>query len=194
MRQDGQIEILTLCGSIRERSYNAALIRALPALSPGGMVFVEAPLIVNIPHYDADLQQLSGPPSAVAALVTAIRDADGVLIASPEYNYSVPGPLKNAIDWVSRVPKQPFAAKPVLIQSVSGGLLGGARMQYHLRQVLVSLDALVFTRPEVMIGMAPTKFDEQGNLTDEATQTMVRTQLAAFATFVKAYGQKPQVV
>ena len=112
MRQDGQLEILTLCGSIRERSYNAALIRALPALSPGGMVFVEAPLIVNIPHYDADLQQLSGPPASAAALVTAIREADGVIIVSPEYNYSVPGPLKNAIDWVSRVPKQPFAAKP----------------------------------------------------------------------------------
>jgi chromate reductase len=194
MRQDGQLEILTLCGSVRERSYNAALIRALPMLAPGGVVFVEAPLIVNIPHYDADLQQISGPPSVAAALVTAIRDADAVLIASPEYNYSVPGTLKNAIDWASRVPKQPFSAKPVLIQSVSAGLLGGARMQYHLRQVLVSLDALVFTRPEVMVGMAPSKFDEQGNLIDEATQTLVRSQLAAFSTFVRMYSPKSQVV
>jgi len=194
MRQDGQLEILTLCGSVRERSYNAALIRALPMLAPGGMVFVEAPLIVNIPHYDADLQQISGPPSVAAALVTAIREADAVLIASPEYNYSVPGTLKNAIDWASRVPKQPFSAKPVLIQSVSAGLLGGARMQYHLRQVLVSLDALVFTRPEVMVGMAPSKFDEQGNLIDEPTQTLVRAQLAAFSTFVRMYSPKSQVV
>jgi chromate reductase, NAD(P)H dehydrogenase (quinone) len=194
MRQDGQLEILTLCGSVRERSYNAALIRALPMLAPGGMVFVEAPLIVNIPHYDADLQQISGPPSVAAALVTAIREADAVLIASPEYNYSVPGTLKNAIDWASRVPNQPFSAKPVLIQSVSAGLLGGARMQYHLRQVLVSLDALVFTRPEVMVGMAPSKFDEQGNLIDEPTQTLVRAQLAAFSTFVRMYSPKSQVV
>jgi chromate reductase len=194
MRQDGQLEILTLCGSVRERSYNAALIRALPMLAPGGMVFVEAPLIVNIPHYDADLQQISGPPSVAAALVTAIREADAVLIASPEYNYSVPGTLKNAIDWASRVPKQPFSAKPVLIQSVSAGLLGGARMQYHLRQVLVSLDALVFTRPEVMVGMAPSKFDEQGNLIDEPTQTLVRAQLAAFSTFVRMYSPKSQLV
>lgn len=194
MRQDGQLEILTLCGSVRERSYNAALIRALPMLAPGGMVFVEAPLIVNIPHYDADLQQISGLPSVAAALVSAIREADAVLIASPEYNYSVPGTLKNAIDWVSRVPKQPFSAKPVLIQSASTGLLGGARMQYHLRQVLVSLDALVFTRPEVMVGMASSKFDEQGNLIDEATQVLVRTQLAAFSTFVKTHSQQPHVV
>jgi chromate reductase len=193
MRQDGQLELLTLCGSVREKSYNAALVRALPALAPGGVVLIEAPLIVNIPHYDADLQQISGPPAAAAALVTAIREADAVIITSPEYNYSVPGTLKNAIDWVSRVPKQPFSAKPVLIQSVSAGLLGGARMQYHLRQVLVSLDALVFTRPEVMVGIAASKFDEQLNLIDEATQTLVRTQLAAFSTFVRTYSQ-PQAV
>lgn len=186
MSQDGQLEVLTLCGSVRERSYNAALLRALPSCAPGGMVFIEAPLIVNIPHYDADLQQISGPPAAVAALANAIRDADALVIASPEYNYSIPGTLKNAIDWVSRVPNQPFSGKPVLLQSVSAGLLGGARMQYHLRQVLVSLDAVVFNRPELMVGMAATKFDEGGRLLDENTRAHLRAQLAAFANFVQA--------
>jgi chromate reductase, NAD(P)H dehydrogenase (quinone) len=177
--------ILTLCGSIREKSYNAALIRALPKLAPGGMTFTPAPLVVNIPHYDADMQQVSGPPSAVVELGNAIREADGVLIASPEYNYSIPGALKNAIDWISRLPKQPLAGKPVLIQSVSMGAVGGARMQHHLRQVLVFVEAMVFARPEVMIGLAGSKFDDAGELIDVATRDLVSAQLAGFSSFVQ---------
>src|SRR5271169_228647 len=100
------INLLTLCGSIRTGSYNAALLRALPQLAPGGMAFAPAPLIVNIPHYDADMQQASGFPAVVAELGNAIREADGVVIAAPEYNYSIPGALKNAIDWVSRLRNQ----------------------------------------------------------------------------------------
>ena len=191
--KDGKLEFVTVCGSIRQRSYNAALMRSLPNYSPGGIAFIDAPLIVNIPHYDADLQQASGPPAAVATMAAAIRDADALLIVSPEYNYSIPGPLKNAIDWLSRLPNQPFAGKPVLIQSASGGVLGGARMQYHLRQVLVSLDALVFTRPEVMVGMAASKFDEDLNLIDEATQNLIRTQLTAFVAYVKAHNHNMNV-
>jgi chromate reductase len=185
MREDGQLEIVTLCGSVREKSYNAALMRALPLLAPGGITFIESPLIVNMPHYDADQQNLSGPPVVAVAMANAIRDADGLVIVSPEYNYSVPGTLKNAIDWLSRLPKPPLVRKPVLIQSVSGGVLGGARMQYHLRQILLSLDALVFNRPEIMIGAAPSKFDENGHLIDDATRKLVSTQLAAFAEFVR---------
>jgi chromate reductase len=179
------INILTLCGSIRAKSYNASLVRALPKLAPGGMFFTAAPPIANIPHYDADMQQASGPPAVAVELGHAIREADGVLIASPEYNYSIPGALKNAIDWASRLPNQPFAGKPVLIQSVSTGAVGGARMQHHLRQVLVFVDALVFARPEVMIGLAAAKFDEAGKLTDDATRDLVRAQLAGFASFVR---------
>jgi chromate reductase, NAD(P)H dehydrogenase (quinone) len=185
MKDHDGIVVLTLCGSIRAKSYNAALVRALPKLAPGGMSFTAAPLIANIPHYDADMQQASGPPAVAAELGQAIREADGVLIASPEYNYSIPGALKNAIDWVSRLPNQPFAGKPVLIQSVSAGAVGGARMQHHLRQVLVFVDALVFARPEVMIGTAAAKFDEAGELTDDTTRDLVRTQLAGFASFVR---------
>lgn len=177
--------ILTLCGSIRTGSYNAALLRALPQLAPGAMAFTPAPLIVDIPHFDADLQQASGFPAAVAQLGEAIREADGVLIASPEYNYSIPGALKNAIDWVSRLRNQPLARKPVLLQSVSAGAFGGVRMQHHLRQVLVFVEALVFVRPEVIIGAAASKFDEAGELTDGPTRDLVRTQLAGFASFVE---------
>jgi len=186
MREDGQLEIITLCGSVREKSYNAALIRALPLLSPGGIAFIPSPLIVNIPHYDADLQQVSGPPAVAVAMANAIRDADGLIIVSPEYNYSVPGTLKNALDWLSRLPKPPLVRKPVLIQSVSAGALGGVRMQYHLRQILVTLDALVFNRPEIMVGMAASKFDETGHLIDEPTRTLVRTQLTGFVEFVRS--------
>jgi chromate reductase, NAD(P)H dehydrogenase (quinone) len=178
------ITILTLCGSIREKSYNASLIRALPKLAPGGMAFTPAPLVVNIPHYDADMQ-VSGPPAAVVELGNAIREADGVLIASPEYNYSIPGALKNAIDWISRLPKQPLVGKPVLIQSVSMGAVGGARMQHHLRQVLVFVEAMVFARPEVMIGLAGSKFDDAGELIDVATRDLVSAQLAGFSSFVQ---------
>jgi chromate reductase, NAD(P)H dehydrogenase (quinone) len=185
MSDHAGMNILTLCGSIRGKSYNASLIRALPKLAPGGMTFMAAPLVANIPHYDADMQQVSGPPAAVVELANAIREADGVLIASPEYNYSIPGALKNAIDWVSRLPKQPLAGKPVLIQSVSMGAVGGARMQHHLRQVLVFVDAVVFARPEIMIGMAAAKFDEAGELTDDATRDLVRAQLAGFSSFVQ---------
>jgi chromate reductase len=185
MRDHDEMNILTICGSIRSGSYNAALIRALPKLAPGGMSFTAAPLIVNVPHYDADMQQASGPAAVAVELGQAIREADGVLIVSPEYNYSIPGALKNAIDWVSRLPNQPFAGKPVLIQSVSAGVIGGARMQHHLRQVMVFLDALVFGRPEIMVGMAQSKFDEAGELTDDTTRALVRTQLAGFASFVK---------
>jgi len=179
------MNILTLCGSIRTGSYNAALIRALPQLAPGGMTFTPAPLIVNIPHFDEDMQEASGFPAVVAELGNAIREADGLIIASPEYNYSIPGALKNAIDWVSRLRNQPFARKPVLLQSVSAGAFGGVRMQHHLRQVMVFVDAQVFTRPEVIVGAAASKFDEAGELVDQTTRDAVRAQLVAFASFVE---------
>ena len=116
----------------------------------------------------------------------AIAAADGVVIVTPEYNYSVPGVLKNAIDWLSRLPNQPFAGKPVAIQSASPGALGGARAQYHLRQSLVFLDARVLNRPEVMVGGAYGKADmASGDLTDQATKDFIAGQLKAFADFVR---------
>jgi chromate reductase len=180
------LNVVTICGSLRKGSYAGAVLRAAPALVPGGMGFTPFPSIGDVPHYDGDLETSSGVPHPIALLANAMREADGVLIVSPEYNYSVPGVLKNTIDWISRVPNQPLANKPVLIQSVSQGPLGGVRMQYHLRQTLVGLSARVFNRPEVMIGLARTKVDEDsGELTDTATRDLIRAQLVDFAAFMK---------
>jgi len=185
MKADFKLNVVTICGSLRKESYTAALLRALPALAPGEFKFTPFPSIGDVPHYDGDLEATSGVPHAIALLANAMREADGIIIASPEYNYSMPGVLKNTIDWISRVPNQPFANKPVLIQSVSQGPFGGARMQYHLRQTLVFLNARVFNRPEIMVGLAKSKFDEQGDLTDQPTRDLVRQQLAEFAAFMK---------
>jgi chromate reductase, NAD(P)H dehydrogenase (quinone) len=180
-----KLEIVTLCGSMRRESFNAALVRQLPDIAPGDMIFKEGPAVADIPIYDGDLETMSGFPSPIAALAGLIREADGVIITSPEYNYSVPGGLKNLLDWVSRTPNQPFAKKPVLIQSVSGGPLGGVRMQHHLRQILVFLNARVLPRPELLIGPASTKFNPDGVLIDPQSREAVRVQLAEFASFIR---------
>jgi chromate reductase, NAD(P)H dehydrogenase (quinone) len=180
-----KLEIVTLCGSMRKDSFNAALVRQLPDIAPGDMVFKEGPVVADIPIYDGDLETLGGFPAQITALAGFIREADGVVITSPEYNYSVPGGLKNLLDWVSRTPNQPFARKPVLIQSVSGGALGGVRMQHHLRQILVFLNARVLPRPEVMLGPASTKFNADGALIDAQAREAVRLQLADFSSFIR---------
>jgi chromate reductase, NAD(P)H dehydrogenase (quinone) len=179
------INALTICGSLRRASLNRALLNELPALAPAGMAFTEAPPYRGFPPYDNDLQDSAGIPAGVTALGNAIRAADAVVIACPEYNWSIPGPLKNAIDWLSRLSEQPFLNKPVLLQSVTPGPLGGARMQYHLRMALTSLEAFVFGKPEIFVGMGRTKFNEKTMaLTDEPTRKIVAVQLAAFETFV----------
>jgi len=178
--------VLTICGSLRKKSYNAALVRALPALVPDGMVLTAAPRVDTMPHYNHDDQEATGFPPSVNAFADAIRGADGVIIVSPEYNWTIPATLKNAIDWVSRMKDQPFKDKPVALQSASGALLGGSRMQYHLRQCLTSIDALIFGRPEVIVTFAPQKFDaETLELKDQATRDMIKLQLAGFAKFIE---------
>jgi chromate reductase len=142
----------------------------------------------EFPLYNADIQD-TGFPSAVTAMGEAIAKADGVIIVTPEYNYSIPGALKNAIDWLSRLPSQPFAGKPVALQSASPGLLGGARAQYHLRQSLVFLDAFVLNKPEVMVGQVATKVDAtSGELKDQATRDFIAGQLRAFSAFIGKHG------
>jgi chromate reductase len=183
--------VLTICGSLRKRSYNAALVRALPALAPEGMSLTASPPYDTIPHYNHDDQDATGFPESVTAFADAIRAADGVIIVSPEYNWTIPGTLKNAIDWVSRMKDQPFKDKPVALQSVSPALLGGSRMQYHLRQCLISIDSLIFGRPEVIVTFAPQKFDaETLELKDQTTRDMIKLQLVGFAAFIRKVSGK----
>jgi chromate reductase len=180
------LSICVICGSLRKGSYNAALARMLPKLAPPDLVLAPAPAFDCFPHYNFDIQDAQGFPAVVVAFADAIRAADGVIIVSPEYNWSIPGVLKNAIDWVSRMKDQPFKDMPVLLQSASTGPLGASRMQYHLRQSLTSVDAVLFGRPEVFITFAPQKFDEKTlELKDQPTIDIVRQQLAAFAGFIR---------
>ncbi|HZP75894.1 MAG TPA: NADPH-dependent FMN reductase [Pseudolabrys sp.] len=188
---DKNLNVLTICGSLRKGSYNAALIRALPALAPAHVKLTAAPPYDGLPLYNTDIQTASGFPPAAEDLATAIRGADGVLIVSPEYNWTIPGGLKNAIDWVSRMKDQPFKDKPVAIQSASMGALGGARMQYHMRMTLTYLSAHIFGTPEILVAAAHTKFDEKTlELKDEPTKTIVKQQLEAFAKYIERVSAK----
>lgn len=180
-----RLNVLVICGSLRKRSYNAALTRALPDLAPPEMKLVPAPPFETFPLYNQDIQDASGFPGPVIDLAKAIGDAEGVLFVTPEYNWSMPGGLKNAIDWVSRLKEQPFLEKPVAIQSCSGGPMGGARMQYHWRMSMTFVKAFIFGTPEVFVGNAASKFDKDTlALTDEPTRNVIKTQLAAFAKFI----------
>ena len=179
------LNVISMCGSLRKASYNAMVQRALPSLAPEGMVLNEAPYFAEFPLYNADVLGSTGFPGPVNALAEALRTADGVIIVTPEYNYSIPGGLKNAIDWVSRLPNQPFAGKPVALQSASPGPLGGGRVQYDLRRAMVFLDAFVLNKPEIFIGGCASKIDEKtGELKDETTRNFIKQQLAAFAKFI----------
>jgi chromate reductase len=188
MTESRPLHFVTLLGSLRKGSLNAAIARALPALAPAGVTVTALGSVSEFPHYDADLQA-GGFPAPVQAMAEQIRAADGVIIVTPEYNYSVPGALKNAIDWLSRLTPQPFAGKAVAIQTASPGLLGGARAQYHLRQSLVFLDAHVLNKPEVMVGQAAAKVNgDTLELSDAATREFITTQLKALAALAAKVG------
>ncbi len=182
------LKFVTLLGSLRKGSFNAMVARTLPKLSPEGVTIEALPSIGEIPLYDADIQQESGFPATIESIAEQIRAADGVIIVTPEYNYSVPGGLKNAIDWLSRLPEQPLAGKPVLIQTSSMGAIGGARCQYHLRQILVFLDAMVLNKPEFMGGIIQSKVDAQlGEVVDQNTLDHLTGQLSAFSDFTRRF-------
>jgi chromate reductase len=185
MTHSRPLHFVTMLGSLRSGSFHAAIERALPSLVPAGVTISPLGSIRDFPHYDADLQAEGFPPS-VLSMADAVRAADGVIVVTPEYNYSIPGALKNAFDWLSRVTPQPFAGKAVAIQTGSPGMIGGARAQYHLRQVMVFLDARVLNRPEIMVGGMNGKIDpEVGEVTDEATAGLIAQQLAALAALAR---------
>lgn len=166
--------ILGISGSLRKGSFNTALLRAAAELAPEG-VRVEVVTLVDIPPYDDDVPMEQGFPAPVEHLRERIRMADALLLATPEYNYSFSGVLKNAVDWVSRPPAQPFAGKPAAVVSASPGVTGGIRAQWALKPVLAALRARVLFQPEVAVGGAREKFDGQGRLLDTET----RERLAA---------------
>lgn len=178
------LDIVGLCGSLRADSVNRMALKLAASLMPDGMR-MEAVEWREIPPFDGDVLA-GGLPPAVLALRERIRRADGVLIATPEYNFSIPGVFKNVLDWVSRGEDQPFANKPVAILSASPGPVGGARVQYDLRRVMLFMNAMVLAKPEVFIGGAGAKFDAAGQCTDETTRKFVGDQMRAFDKWVSA--------
>ena len=173
------IKLVAFCGSLRKGSFNRMALQAFTERLPAGTTLSTIE-IGDWPLYNADVQA-QGFPDKVQAAQKAVLEADGVVFASPEYNYSVSGVLKNAIDWLSRLTPQPFAGKPMTVFGASGGPLGTARSQYHLRQMMVFLDGRMINRPEVMIGAAPSKFAD-GKFTDEVGAKLL-TDLGAALVF-----------
>lgn len=173
------VKVLAISGSLRKASFNTAALRAAAELAPEGVAVTICEGLRDIPPYDDDLRTGSGYPPPVAAFRAAIRAADALLIASPEYNFSISGVLKNAIDWASRAPDQPFDGKPVAILGAATGLYGTARSQYELRKILAGLNAHLLNKPEVLIAQAASKFDASGTLTDETVRGLIGQQMAA---------------
>ena len=171
--------ILGISGSLRKGSFNTAALRAARELAPEG-VAIEIADISQIPLYNDDVRAQGFPP-AVERFREQIRAADALLFASPEYNYSISGVLKNAIDWASRPPHQPLAGKPAAILGASGGPAGTARSQYHLRQVGVFVDLKFVNKPEVMIAGAQDRFDAEGKLIHEHTREIIGKLLVSLA-------------
>ncbi len=175
------MKVLGISGSLRKGSFNTAALRTAVELAPEGME-IEIADLSAIPLYDGDVET-AGFPEAVVAFKSAIAEADALLIATPEYNYSISGVMRNAIDWASRPPDQPFDNKPIAIMGASAGRLGTARAQYHLRQVFVFLNGRILNRPEVMIGGAGQVFDGEGRLTDEVARELIGQQLVALGAW-----------
>ncbi len=187
---ENQVKILAFAGSLRKESYNKALIRAAVELAPKN-VDIEVFDLEGIPPFNND--NVNNPPAKVVEFKEKIRNADALLIATPEYNYSIPGVLKNAIDSASR-PFQgnPLEDKPVAIMSASTGRLGGARAQYHLRQTFIFLNMHPINRPEVIVSNAAENFDNNGKLTNEQTKTFIRQLLEALVLWTDRLKCKQQ--
>ena len=177
------MHILGISGSLRKQSLNTAALRACGELLPPGVTMSIVDL-APIPLYNEDLR-VQGLPEPVQHLREQIRAADALVIATPEYNFSIPGVLKNAIDWASRPPDQPFDGKPIAIIGATPGSLGTSRAQYHLRQVFVYLNGHLLNRPEVFISGAPNKFDADGRLTDAATSENLGKMLVALVDWTR---------
>jgi chromate reductase len=177
------MKILGIPGSLRKQSYNLSALRAAQKLTPPGTT-LEIFELHGIPPYNQD--EDGNPPVRVTEFKAAIRAADAILFSTPEYNYSVPGVLKNAIDWASRpYGDSAWTGKPAAIMGATPGVLGTARAQYHLRQIAVFLNLHMLNQPEVMIANAAQRFDAEGNLTDDKTKEFIAAQLKALAAWAE---------
>ncbi len=174
---DRTIRIAGFTGSLRCNSYNKAALRAAQTLLPENAV-LDIIDLSDIPFLNEDVAA-QGLPASVADFEKKLSQADAILISTPEYNFSIPPVLKNALDWVSKGDVLPLYGKPLAIMSASPSMLGGARVQYHLRQVCISLNLIPLNKPEVFIANANTKFDEAGNLVDEKTKEAIEGLLKA---------------
>jgi chromate reductase, NAD(P)H dehydrogenase (quinone) len=180
------IKILGLAGSLRKTSFNRMALKAAQSLVPAGAT-LEILDLPDLPGFNQDNEK--SPPAAVADMKARIRAANAILIVTPEYNYSVPGVLKNAIDWCSRpYGDSAWKGKPVAIMGASVGALGTARAQYHLRQCFVFLDMPAVNQPEVMISAAATKFDQNGNLTDAVAKELIGKLLTSLCDLARRSG------
>jgi chromate reductase, NAD(P)H dehydrogenase (quinone) len=180
------MKILAISGSLRKDSFNTSALRAAQKLAPAG-ISISIADISQIPLYNEDMRAGS-EHAAVAALKAEIRAADALLIATPEYSFSMPGVLKNTLDWLARPPEPPFVGKVVAILGATTSMVGTARAQYHLRQVLTSMNTFTVNKPEVFIREAPTKFNAQHELTDEATAKLIVELLGALQTLKARLG------
>jgi len=177
------LKVLGFAGSLRTGSYNRLALKAAMELKPTGME-IESFDIAPIPVYDEDVREMGFPP-VVETFREKIRAADALLVVTPEYNYSMPGVLKNAIDWASRPPDQPFNDKPAAIMGASGSLLGTVRAQYDLRRSCVFLNMHLVNKPEVMITQAHNKFDASGRLMDETMRKLIAELLVNLAAWTR---------
>ena len=182
--QARDLTILAFAGSLRRASYNRALLRAAQEVTPAGMR-IDIFEIDGIPLYNEDVEA-KGDPEPVARFKQAIRDADGLLIATPEYNHGVPGVTKNVIDWASRPPRHaPLDGKPVAIFGASPGITGSARGQSQLRQAFEFTNSYCMPQPEILVYQAHQKFDEEGRLTDAKTREFLGRFLVALGEWVR---------
>ena len=180
MATQSPIKLLGISGSLRKQSYNSGALRAIPALLPDGMTFEVADL-ADVPFYNADVEQ-TGFPDAVKEFRARVAGADALIFAVPEYNFSLSGVLKNALEWLSRPPNPPINGKPCAVFGASVSPLGTARGQFHFRHVCVSLNMVAVNVPHVDITNAKTKFDAQSQLTDTASLDALRQLLQELKT------------
>ena len=180
--------ILGFAGSLRRQSYNRAALRAATQLAPLGVTISTFDL-AGIPGFDQDDEVQ--PPAVIVEFKKRIREADALLFVTPEYNYSISGVLKNAIDWASRpYGDNAWSGKPAAIMGASIGMFGTARAQYHLRQIFVNINILPINQPEIMIANAAQRFDSDGNLTDETSKKLIRELLENLVDWTARVGQK----